>query len=1548
MENALPQHQRTRFVSVDSHNRPHVRNVKDNTERVTKRNPNFPDTERICIFNVLNNTVPGVWDELKTILSNELFSCIKKVQRVLHAKKNPRYDIWVTRNVTSSIIRQIVINTRGRTRLNVEAAVSAGNGPEKFRRTIVSSWRPKIWQSWFDRRSNVGKVENYTRDMGRTMMTLNVVGYHKKMEVIKETLEDNNISICSLQETLVKGTDYPLIMPGYRVFAVPCGAGFRGQALLVDERASAYEIPHVGKVVRDYVLHVKVNGLKGINKPLHVLSVYMPSGGNYRAVRNAVWSDAVKIVTELTLKDPGTLVVMLGDFNMTDIRVDKLIARDNESLLCRLTPVGSPLSRFPIHGKPSAIDHMVVSTAMKELCSRPRVLRNACVSDHRPLIGGWKNYSDDFQPPKRPVSRINAKMLVRMSYEIASHNKWSVLPVEEISDADELTQSALAFSKCTNDVLMSCGALSIQDSGIPYRDYLNRDLRLLLIKYRVASEKVSNQVDLGQLDINTVTKYNDAKKEFRRSVKKHRVSQRQLFYSRVSKDFVAHEHKNVWSRLKNLVNSVPSGEVFPSVKDTNGLLQTEPTKIIETIREYYRALAHDDPLKISQNNVHWEHIDLGPKHPDMPNLNLEITWPECLSNIRRMNRNTSPGACNMHSNTLKVLVLEECMEHLRLTKEGFSRKDYVRIDLPEIELPLHPTTGMGKALYRLIKAVWALEVTPESWDEVYIVNLFKSGDPEILLNYRGLSLISVTFKVILGIMANRLLIESEKSDLISPEQSGFRNKEEAVSQFIAVSEVIRRRYLEGKSTVGIFIDFRKAYDRVYHEALYRVLEHMGVRGKFLALVKYMYSHSKMRVRVGGHLAEFFDMLRGNRQGCPLSPILFILFINSIWKNSPIDGVSIDRIFSRCKGGMFADDIVALASDPTEAQAVLTHIYEWGQKWGMELGIPKCGVMYWGDKNMIHHWYSETSFTTPEGEIPKVSTYKYLGINVDENWHRSREPLEGSENVESKHSARMARKGFNALEILRPVLRDRMCPLPLKVDFVKSLVIPSMVYGSEYTAFKAYHSFLLQRVVNVAARWIIGTRAKDTQYEAFSLCYELDLPNMEVVMGKARARLFGKLTQSDKKMRTWLQILSDTPVQNRKRTWFTHSKAYIKEILFTPPFAAGEKPKKGVNKYARFASPESSEDEYPEDHALHIPARKEKEILLEDKMPLRPWMSRGRVYELHNRSNQYTSTFLRDLNILSTGMDDDGFIVAGIDPQLVERNPSLNLYSEWVEQGKVDNIKNAQTRNSTQQDMIRNVGDCILERVASANRSVAFEYWYDKYQFGATRGYIRAALNKPTIQEGLRWLIAIRVRGFPRIRDRWTRMRFSGKIPAFEKETCPLCKKNVMDGWEWAHLLLKCTNDNAMRLRLPLHKYINDLDMWISELDHRNLDLAPITGVSDQNIFYGVIAIYLVGGAVNDLYDSPYHVSFGQTDILSHGDTKFVYERVAEFLQSIVPKYINLLRQSVYGVSSLEIDDQGSLSRNSVTSNTGENTGDDFPDIIVANIDGTLILEGDAA
>ena len=88
----------------------------------------------------------------------------------------------------------------------------------------------------------------------------------------------------------------------------------------------------------------------------------------------------------------------------------------------------------------------------------------------------------------------------------------------------------------------------------------------------------------------------------------------------------------------------------------------------------------------------------------------------------------------------------------------------------------------------------------------------------------------------------------------------------------------KQRYLH------VLFDFKKAFNKVSHSLLWSKLIQIGIGGRFLNLLKAMYSQVKSCVRAGDSLTKAFDFKRGVRQGCLHSPMLFALFMNDLKNN----------------------------------------------------------------------------------------------------------------------------------------------------------------------------------------------------------------------------------------------------------------------------------------------------------------------------------------------------------------------------------------------------------------------------------------------------------------------------------------------------------------------------------------------------------------------------------------------------------------------------------------------------------------------------------------
>jgi exonuclease III len=1511
------------------------------------------DCIRLILFNVQGFTTKQIWTELRASLG-DLARAIVKVKLVNGPNRNPHADLWVRRELGGTLVSVIRQQTRTRLwtfmkvvteaeRREGSTFATANRSGDETRFATVTHWRLAIWQPWRERRLTPADMTpiNRLRPNLTSVATWNINGFWRKLKEIENFVDSEKVAVLALQETLVSACHYSIRMKGYRCFWSNAEEDFRGIATLVDETLAVYQVPHD----ENWLVHVKVFGYAGWSGPTHFINVYLKSGGNHRRERGKALAHVVGIIDNALRRDSEARFMILGDFNESGDQIFRHLNVGGRASPLTIAPVvGSDITRFPIRGQPRSLDHILINKTCARLFRCARVLRNYTSSDHRPV---------KILPRKKlPSARVEApracydnKMIRLKGDFVVNDNSWRKLMTTaygndfdrdyegDVGDLKELVSNQqLQFSKAFDSV---CRKHSVKKEHQPVvRQQYPRKLRNLIrtvARYKAqclrtkGMNKLPKEIDLVKLA--------RAQKRFKKLKREWEIRQKQKFYSQVADDFAAHDHKNVWNRLDSQVRPEGMKSILNPVKDKEGVIHYRAEEIMAVMREHYKDLLTYDPQGVSQNYAHWDSFDLGDGRPELIGLNNGLRWPEILVTIRDSNRNTAPGKDGVHVNVLKCMVLEECMAAVKAKDPSFQRPDNVRLDLPRNKLPETPMTPMGKAFFSLLNSVWQTGVVPVQWSEAQIVNLFKGGDPENTNNYRGISLISCAFKVLISLMASRLTTATQEAGVISKEQAGFRKREEAVAQATALAEIVRRRWIDGKPTFGAFIDFKKAYDRVYHGLLFRILDHIGVRGRFLRLVKTMYEETRYEVRVGDHISASFSPTRGAKQGDPLSPILFIIYINTCLDETSVRGVRPSTNLSRCRGLMYADDVVCLESRLEDVQTALDCIVDWGKKYGMELGRDKCGIMMWygrnerrlrarvdvldvdseassvvgnddwGDNTMLdlEFQHDHMIYLTEDGVIPSVKQYKYLGINVDKRLGDPRKVIPGERSMELEFAHFQAKKGMRIIHALRPFLTDAFCPIVLKVAMVRNLVYSKMLFGAELIGFQALHAEPMQRVINVAAKWIIGLQHTNTQCDSMTLCYELGLPPIHVEMCALRARLAFKLeAHTDGGLNTWLQTLYDRPSPPRGnfQTWVSLTKKWLEGI------------RGDLKKYAR---------------SLELSGVVEGQLRLtydvDAVAPLRPWVQIGHALEMRNRSNRYSSSTMRGLRTAFLGETEFGSPDIPMTGDYIIRPTWGELVdAEWDvirERAAMDEGRNA-PQGRTRGEVIKTayVRDVILERLLSANRSKGFNRFYDVFHLGVTRGYLREAALRPDLAEGVRWLSMARTRCFPTVEGAWQRIKRSGKDPPFKREFCPLCKCAIKQGWEWAHLLVRC---ESVQVRLARIDFLAQSIAYISnnlrnrgDEDYRYAD---DLGMEDRIYHNEAVSIYLIGG----LYRKPglpdqegwfdaYFLGFGATRLITPGFESFGYVYVTQFLQRIAPVYVARLGESLRS-DGLGIDEE---------------------------------------
>lgn len=162
---------------------------------------------------------------------------------------------------------------------------------------------------------------------------------------------------------------------------------------------------------------------------------------------------------------------------------------------------------------------------------------------------------------------------------------------------------------------------------------------------------------------------------------------------------------------------------------------------------------------------------------------------------------------------------------------------------------------------------------PEEWKIGTITTLYKKGDKLDIGNRRPITLLCVDYKILSKLITERL--NGIITGIIPNYQIGF------MPLRLIYDNVITYDMLLKNKVKSINTDFKKAYDSVNHKTLFELLKKIGFPRKVRRLIKSMIQGSKARILVNGELTNWIEILRGVKQGDPLSPLLFTLAIECL-------------------------------------------------------------------------------------------------------------------------------------------------------------------------------------------------------------------------------------------------------------------------------------------------------------------------------------------------------------------------------------------------------------------------------------------------------------------------------------------------------------------------------------------------------------------------------------------------------------------------------------------------------------------------------------------
>jgi len=205
-------------------------------------------------------------------------------------------------------------------------------------------------------------------------------------------------------------------------------------------------------------------------------------------------------------------------------------------------------------------------------------------------------------------------------------------------------------------------------------------------------------------------------------------------------------------------------------------------------------------------------------------------------------------------------------------------------------------------------------------------------------------------------------------------QVGYSKGRGTRDQIANIRWIIKKAKEFQKNIYFCFIDYTKAFDCMEYNKLWKILQEMGIPDHLTCLLRNLYAGQETTVRTGHGTTDWFQIGKGVRQGCIMSPCLFNLYSEYIMRNAGLDkaqaGIQIAR--RNVNNLRYADDTTLKAESEEKLKSLLMKVKEESQKVGLKINIQKTKIMASGP---ITSWQID-------GETMKIVTdFIFLGSKI---------------------------------------------------------------------------------------------------------------------------------------------------------------------------------------------------------------------------------------------------------------------------------------------------------------------------------------------------------------------------------------------------------------------------------------------------------------------------------------------------------------------------------------------------------------------------------------
>jgi hypothetical protein len=299
------------------------------------------------------------------------------------------------------------------------------------------------------------------------------------------------------------------------------------------------------------------------------------------------------------------------------------------------------------------------------------------------------------------------------------------------------------------------------------------------------------------------------------------------------------------------------------------------------------------------------------------------------------------------------------------------------------------STVLSPVLAKLFTAVFRSGRVPREWLLGAITAVHKKGDTANPNNYRGITVGHVLGKLYALMLNNRLTAWAEASGVRAVGQAGFRQGFRTTDNCFVLRALVERARAKGTKLYICAVDLEKAFDSVDRPLLWAALQRAGIEGCMLATIQALYADVPVCVKTAEGLSQTFQSTLGVKQGCPLSPLLFGMFLDDF-------ELHVQRTVSSAVAHMpvlsghpvppmlFADDMLLISTSPAGLRAQLSSLQSYCDAKKLTVNAAKTQVMIMrpggGSGGRLA---ADEAFTYAGQTLEVVKATKYLGLTFSQ-------------------------------------------------------------------------------------------------------------------------------------------------------------------------------------------------------------------------------------------------------------------------------------------------------------------------------------------------------------------------------------------------------------------------------------------------------------------------------------------------------------------------------------------------------------------------------------